>query len=127
MELYHITKEKHLASILSNGLKINSNKTGFCKRDAHKRYKSIYGMQPIFLTNDIEFISKKMLTNCWVNKNKAVVLKVTIELDETNSSEMTFKNSLNEIEPKEFRYYSNIDPKNIEVVKVDFKSFNLLF
>jgi len=47
MELYHITKEKYLTSILTDGLKINSGKTGFCKRDAHQRYKSHYGMQPI--------------------------------------------------------------------------------
>ena len=68
MELYHITKGKYLPSILTDGLKINSRKIGFCRKDAHQRYKSTYNMQPIFLTNDIEFICKTMLTNTWVLK-----------------------------------------------------------
>jgi hypothetical protein len=125
MELYHITKEKYLTSILIEGLKINSGKTGFCKKDAHKRYKSYYGMQPIFLTNDIEFISKTMLTNGWVKKNNAVFLKVDLELNEINSSEGWYSDTINGIEPKEFRYFSNIEPKKIEVITVDFKNFKL--
>lgn len=125
MELYHITKEKHLISILTDGLKINSGKTGFCGKDAHRRYKSDYGMQPIFLTNDIEFISKTMLTNDWVNRNNAIVLKVNVELNEINSSEGWYTDTLNEIGPKEFRYFSNIEPKHIEVVNIDFKKFKL--
>jgi len=125
MELYHITKEKYLTSILIEGLKINSNKTGFCKKDAHKRYKSHYGMQPIFLTNDIEFISKTMLTNGWVKKNNAVVLKVNVELNEINSSAGWFKDNKDGVVSKEFRYFLNIEPSNIEVVKVNFKNFEL--
>jgi hypothetical protein len=82
-------------------------------------------MQPIFLTNDIEFISKTMLTNGWVLKNNAIVLKVNVELNEINSSEGWYKDTLNGIEPKEFRYFSNIDPKYIEVVNVNFKNFEL--
>lgn len=123
MELYHITKEKYLTSILTEGLKINSGKTGFCKKDAHKRYRSHYGMQPIFLTNDIEFISKTMLTNDWVKD--AVVLKVDVELNEINSSEGWYSDTINGIEPKEFRYFSNIEPKQIKVVNVNFKNFEL--
>ena len=117
MELYHITKEKYLNLILTEGLKINSGKTGFCKKEEHQRYKSKYGMQPIFLTNDVEFISKTMLTNGWVIENKAIVLKVNIE--------GWHKDNLNGIEPKEFLYFSSIDPKYIEVVNVDFKNFKL--
>ena len=78
-----------------------------------------------FLTNDIEFISKTMLTNGWVLKNNAIVLKVNVELNEINSSEGWYKDTLNGIEPKEFRYFSNIDPKYIEVVNVNFKNFEL--
>ena len=125
MELYHVTKEKYLISILTKGLKINSGKTGFCKKDAHKRYKSKYGMQPIFLTNDIEFISKTMLTNGWVKKHNAVVLKVDVELNEINSSKGYYLNTINGMEPKEFRYFLNIEPKKIEVVNVNFKNFEL--
>lgn len=120
MELYHITKEKHLASILIQGLQINSNKIGFCKKESHKRYKEYYNMQPIFLTNDIEFISKTMLTNGWVKKHKAIVLKVDVELNESNSSKGWYNANH---EPMEFRYFLNIEPENIEVI--DFLKFNL--
>lgn len=125
MELYHITKEKYLTSILIEGLKINSGKTGFCKKDAHKIYKSNYGVQPIFLTNDIEFISKTMLTNGWVKKNNAVVLKVNVKLNEINSSEGWFKDDKDGVKPKEFRYFLNIEPKQIEVLSVNFEKFEL--
>lgn len=125
MELYHITKEKYLNSILTEGLKINSKKIGFCKREAHKRYKSTYGMQPIFLTNDIEFISKSMLTKNWINKNKAIVLKVNIKLNGINSNSFTFTDVDGSIEPKEFRYFLNVEPHNIELIEMDFKNFNL--
>jgi hypothetical protein len=125
MELYHITKEKYLNSILTEGLKINSGKIGFCKKDAHQRYKKNYGMQPIFLTNDIEFISKTMLTNGWVKNNNAVVLKVNVELNEINSSAGWFKDNVDGVEPKEFRYFLNIKPQNIEIVNIDFKNFKL--
>jgi hypothetical protein len=125
MELYHITKEKYINSILTEGLKINSGKTGFCKKDAHQRYKLNYGMQPIFLTNDIEFISKTMLTNGWVRRHNPIVLKVNIELNKINSSAGWFKDNIDGIEPKEFRYFLNIKPQNIKIVNIDFKKFKL--
>ncbi len=125
MELYHITKEKYLNSILTEGLKINSGKTGFCKKDAHQRYKRNYGMQPIFLTDDIEFISKTMLTNGWVRRHNAICLKVNILLNEINSSAGWFKDNVDGVEPKEFRYFLNIEPQNIEIVNIDFKNFKL--
>lgn len=119
MILYHITKEKYLTSILTEGLKINSGKTGFCKKEVHKYYKFLYGMQPIFLTNDIEFISKTMLTNDWINKNRPIVLKVDVELNDINSSTGWFKDSVDGIEPKEFRYFLNISPYDIEIVNIE--------
>ena len=121
MELYHITKGKYLTSILSEGLKVNSGKIGFCKKDAHKRYRSNYGMQPLFLTNDVEFIMKTMLTNNWVIKNNATLLKVTVILNDVNHSEGWYSATKNVVEPKEFRYFSNIEPKDIEIV--DYKYF----
>jgi len=122
MELYHITKEKHLTSILTNGLKVDSGKTGFCDKSAHKVYKRHYGMQPIFLTNDIEFCSKTMLTNTWVTKNKAIVLRVKFELNETNSCLGPYDDGIN---PKEFRYLLNIESKVIEVMEFDLRTLNL--
>ena len=120
MNLYHITKEKYLKSILTEGLKINSGKIGFCKKSAHKRYKKSYNMQPLFLTNDMEFISKTMLTNSWIEKNKAVVLKINVDLNEKNSSAGWFKDNIEGVEPKEFRYFFNIEPKYIEIVNYKF-------
>lgn len=74
MILYHITKEKYLPNILIEGLKINSGKIGFCKKDVHKTYKRIYNMQPLFLTNNIEYILKTMLTKKWI-REKVVSIK----------------------------------------------------
>ena len=68
-------------------------------------------------------ISKTMLTNSWVKD--AVVLKVDVELNEINSSEGWYSDTINGIEPKEFRYFSNIEPKQIKVVNVNFKNFEL--
>jgi len=85
MLLYHITKEKYLTDILITGLKINSGKIGFCKKDVHKTYKRIYGMQPLFLTNDIDYIFKTMLTEKWIDKHKPIILSVNVELNDINS------------------------------------------
>ncbi|MCK9415450.1 hypothetical protein M0Q97_02180 [Candidatus Dojkabacteria bacterium] len=61
--LYHITTEKNLNQILVGGLKINTNKVGFCKFGILKTYNKKYGCQPIFLTNDYEFTLKKDIGN----------------------------------------------------------------
>jgi len=127
MKLYHITKEKYITSILTEGLKINSGKDGFCKSNVHKLYKSQYGMQQIFLTNDIEFISKKMLTNCWIKQNNEIVIKIDVHLNEINSSEGYYLDTINGIEPKKFRYFLNIEPKQIEVVNMNFGNFELKY
>jgi hypothetical protein len=80
-------------------------------------YKQEHGVQPIFLTNDIEYISKTMLSIQWVNKHKPIVLEVRISLDETNSKLGRFKN--------EFVYFSDIEPKYIEVLNMDLKPYVL--
>lgn len=118
MILYHITKEEYLPLILTEGLKINSGKIGFCRSEAHKRYISKYGCQPIFLTDDIEFISKTMLTNDWVNRNKAIVLHIDFEFNEKY---------LKKINMVEFVYLSNIPSKHIEILEVNFNKFNLYY
>lgn len=111
MDLYHITKLKHLDSILTGGLLINSKKTGFCKRDMHKVYKKRYGVQPIYLTNNLEYITTEMLTSEWVKK--AIVLKVNVELNENNSLKGLCEN--------EFVYLLDVKPDLIEVME-----YNLL-
>lgn len=114
MKLFHITKEKYLPEILTNGLIINSGKCGFCKKEVHKSYKEKYGMQPIFLTNDIGYIIKTMLTDNWIVKNKIIILEVfNIKLSDENSSSGWVDE--NTMQPKEFRYYNNILPNNIKI------------
>lgn len=63
MWLYHITKRKNLDKILTEGLRINSNKNGFVRNSYLKNYHIKYGLQPIFLTNDFNYIIKTQLTD----------------------------------------------------------------
>lgn len=119
MILYHITKEKHLENIFIEGLKINSNKIGFCKKYVHNEYKKKYNMQPIFLTDDVEYIIKNMLTDNWIKKNKAVALKINIELNNTtylNFGYFLYDKYSHKYIPKEYRFF-NIMPNNIEFFK----------
>ena len=115
MYLYHITKKKYLQKILTEGLKINSGKTGFCTKDVHSWYKIKYGIQPIFLTNDFEFITKNMLTYDWIKKHEAIVLKVNVEINDINSNIYYFYSNGNKSIPKEYRYFLNIEPKYIQL------------
>jgi hypothetical protein len=66
-----------------------------------------------------------MLTNGWVRRHNPIVLKVNIELNKINSSAGWFKDNIDGIEPKEFRYFLNIKPQNIKIVNIDFKKFKL--
>jgi hypothetical protein len=54
--LYHITKIKYLNDILTEGLLTNSNNNGFVRKSYLEKYYIKYGLQPIFLTNDIDYI-----------------------------------------------------------------------
>lgn len=120
MILYHITKEEHLNDIYFDGLKINSNKIGFCRKTVHNDYKKMYNMQPIFLTDDVEYIIKNMLTDNWIKKNKAVVLKINIELNNTTSLNFgyfLYDKYNHKYIPKEYRIFNDILPNNIEFFK----------
>lgn len=119
MILYHITKEKYLPLIFTEGLRINTGKTGFCPRTAHRRYKRAFGMQPIFLTNRVNLI-RTMLTPDWIIKNKAVLLEVDVELIKDvnyNAGGFILIDDDNNYIPTEYRYLEDIQPKNIRLNK----------
>jgi len=74
--LYHITKRKYLDRILTEGLLINSNKNGFVRKSYLENYYKKYGLQPIFLTNDVDYIIKTQLTSDFCKS--CVLLKVDV-------------------------------------------------
>ena len=43
-----------------------------------KQWKRLYGCQPIFLTDDVQFIATTMLTPAWIHRNKPVVLEIDV-------------------------------------------------
>ena len=114
-------KKKYLESILRNGLKTNSGEIGFCPKSQHKWYKKYYTIQPIFLTNDPDYIIESMLTDKWINKNKAILLEVDVDLTDENHTCGWFVDSVEDVEPKEIRYMLDIEPNNIKVKKNLFK------
>lgn len=120
MKLYHITKEANLCSIICSGLKVNTRRTGITCGGRDKvisRFKCLYGMQPIFLTNDYKFIIQTMIGNRWLLKKKAYLLEVDVDLNENNHSLGWFTNSDNGITHKEIRYYTNIPREKIKILK----------
>ena len=74
--LYHITKKQNLPSILTRGLISNSDIGGFVSKTHLNVYKTKYGTQPIFLTNDTKWIIDTQLTDEWMID--AVILKVDV-------------------------------------------------
>jgi hypothetical protein len=112
MKLYHITKERHLSEILTRGLRINSEKSGFVPKRAHLNYNRIWGMQPIFLTDDPERITKTMLTKDWIDRHNPVVLQIELLPEERKPLERCDKVS------NEFRYFDNICPSKISVTDI---------
>lgn len=78
MELYHITKVDFLPGILAQGLLVNSGNNGFVKKSYIKEYHKKYGMQPIFLTNDIGSVIETDLGKKTFLK-EFVVLKIQSE------------------------------------------------
>ena len=64
-ELYHTTKSKYLVSILTNGLKVNSQEWGILDPGSEEIYRA-YGFKPIFLA----------IGRPWNSEEDDVVLKV---------------------------------------------------
>lgn len=93
MNLFHITKEKYLPSILSHGLIINSNNTGFVGKYYIKNYYKKYGMQPIFLTNDYSFIIETQLTKLFLKDSVLLQINSSLILieDEYNYDNIYFQ------------------------------------
>ncbi len=88
--LYHITKIEFLDGILTNGLLINSNKNGFVRKSYLKNYHIKYGLQPIFMTNDVDYIintqlTKKFIEDCCVLKIDISTLTIEDEFDYLNN------------------------------------------
>jgi hypothetical protein len=77
--LYHITKAKYLPSIIDNGLICNSKNNGFVDKKYVRSYYDKYLMQPIFLTNDIDFLIKNQLTKNFIKNNDCYVLKINCD------------------------------------------------
>ena len=76
--LYHITKSRNVLSILTCGLKSNTNKAGFVDRSFIKEYYKKYNTQPVFLTSDVEFIIKTQLTDKWMFDSDAKILRIDV-------------------------------------------------
>ena len=88
MTLYHITKAKHLDSILTEGLRPNSGRVGICPRSAHQTYRMLYKSQPLFLTDDWRRAARDMLTPEWVRMHRPVILEVDVDgLDISDAGE----------------------------------------
>lgn len=96
--LYHITKRKYLDRILTEGLLINSNKNGFVRKSYLENYHIKYGLQPIFLTNDVDYIIKTQLTNNFYTS--CVILNVDV-------SEIRLEDEFDYLNEKWYLYYQS--------------------
>lgn len=139
--LYHITKSKYLDRIMTEGLKINSNKSGFTtfSREYKKDLCSKYKIQPIFLSSDPYLIANNQLTDDFVKS--CVVLKINTKgLLLEDEYEYTFKDNqykkyyksrdealknLCAYFNKSFICKENIDMKRI-ISYIDYVNFNEL-
>ena len=98
MWLYHITKRKYLDNILTEGLLINSNKNGFVSNSYIENYLDKYGLQPIFLTNDVDYIIKTQLTDVFFKS--CVLLKVEV-------SALNLEDEFDYLNEKWYLYYNS--------------------
>jgi|688.fasta_scaffold336172_2 hypothetical protein len=112
--LYHITKRKYLDRILTEGLLINSNKNGFVRKTYLKNYHIKYGLQPIFLTNDVDYIIKTQLTDDFCKS--CVLLKVNI-------SSLKLEDEFDYLNEKWFLYYKSKDDMEKNISKCKGKTF----
>lgn len=58
---FHFTRIKNLPSIRLEGLRTNSKQRGFVMLDVQERYHRVFGLQPIFLTDDPDWVIEVML------------------------------------------------------------------
>lgn len=124
MYLYHITKIKNIESILIQGLKVNSRRNGFIRKDYLKYYYEKYGCQPIFLTNDVDFVVKTQLTDEFFSKY--CVLKINVDglileneyeylLDSNSVFDENLIEFIKDYFGKTFITRQNISPERIQI------------
>lgn len=123
--LYHITKNKYIDDILICGLKINSGYCGFVNKFYIKEYYKKYGMQPIILTNNIEYIIKTQLTskfikNCSVLSINVNGLYIEDEYKNLNKNWSLYYNSYDDMYDNCKNYYNKsfICKENINLIKI---------
>ena len=114
MWLYHITKRKNLGKILTEGLRINSNKNGFVGNSYLKNYHIKYGLQPIFLTNDFDYIIKTQLTDNFYKS--CILLKVDVR-------SLKLEDEFDYLNEKWYLYYKSKDDMIKNISKYLGKSF----
>ena len=112
--LYHITKLRYLDSILTNGLLIDSGKNGFVGKSYLKNYYRKYNMQPIFLTNDIDYIIKTQLTKKFLKDS--CVLKI-------DASTLILEDELYYLNSKWYLYYRTEEDMVKNTLEYKNKSF----
>jgi hypothetical protein len=120
--LYHITPKANLVSIISVGLRSNIGKKGMLSSmDGLEVYHDKYDCQPIFLTNDIEYVTNNMLTLEWIHERSPIALKIHTKPYKIfnvvhNCSIIPI------VDTKEFICYEDILPEHIEILKLDIKT-----
>jgi hypothetical protein len=118
--LFHITKEVWLSQILTTGLLVNTNNNGFVPKHAIRGYHEKYGCQPIFLTNDVDFVITTQLTEEYISTNKCVLLAIE-ETDLELEDEYDYlKQKYPNIQEKYMQYKTFICKQNIEPNKITF-------
>lgn len=129
--MYHITKKSNLNKILSQGLLVNSNNNGFVKKTYLHNYYIKYGLQPIFLTTDVDFLIKTQLTNnfyksCVILKVNVSSLKLEDEYDYLNQKWYLYYKTKNDMFEnisqflnKTFICKDNIEPDLIYIVDLN--------
>jgi hypothetical protein len=112
--LYHITKLKYVDNIIINGLLINSNKNGFVRKSYLKNYYTKYGLQPIFLTNDVDYIIKTQLTDDFIKDS--CVLKI-------DTTTLILEDEFDYLNNKWYLHYNTKDDMIKNISKYVGKSF----
>jgi hypothetical protein len=112
--LYHITKLKYLDNILINGLLVNSNINGFVIKSYLKNYYIKYGLQPIFLTNDVDYVIRTQLTDDFIKDS--CVLRI-------DTTTLILEDEFDYLNNKWYLYYNTKDDMIKNISKYVGKSF----